>query len=232
VGTWGNGVAIAWDNSNAHQIGEPFPTGARYGAHDLVMRPQTEFENVALAELDPTYQYARCLTGEAAAAESLVERVFTRAFAPESIAGFSTGGVDARAWLIAQARDIYFEHSGDARAGLTAEPFAPERSPATAADSAEAPTASECGDIERAIAAGGGAGAREGKMLVRRALDRLSAESRDVLWLWAVEALAHEAIAQTLNVPIATATDRLHRARGQIEQLLAGTDPGMPHRSP
>jgi len=194
------------------------------------MRPHSGFENVALAELDPTYQYARCLTGDAVTAEALVERVFTRAFAPESIARFSTGGVDARSWLIAQARDIYFEHSGSAQAGLAAEPLATERSPATAADFAEAPTASECEDIERAIAAGGGAGAGERKMLVRRALDRLSAESRDVLWLWAVEGLAHEAIAQALNVPIATATDRLYRARGQIEQLLGGTDPGMPNR--
>jgi len=236
VGTRANGVAIAWDEFGMKptltKMGNHSQRGPVRRSHNLVMRPQTEFENVALAELDPTYRYARCLTGNAAAAEALVERVFTRAFAPESIARFSTGGVDARAWLIAQAREIYFEHSGDARAGMPTEPLASGCSPAMAADSDEALTASECEDVERSIAVGRGAGAGEGKMLVRRALDRLSAESRDVLWLWAVEGLAHEAIAQALNVTIATATGRLHRARGQIERLLGGTDPGMPHRSP
>jgi len=194
------------------------------------MRPQAEFENVALAERDPTYRYARCLTGNAAAAEAMVEMVFTRALAPESIARFPTGGVDARAWLVAQAREIYFEHPGDARAGMPTEPLASGCSSATAADSDEALTASECEDVEWSIAVGRGAGAGEGEKLVRRALDRLSAESREVLWLWAVEGLTHEAIAQALNVTIATATGGLHRARGQIERLLGGTDPGIPYR--
>jgi RNA polymerase sigma-70 factor (ECF subfamily) len=55
---------------------------------------------------------------------------------------------------------------------------------------------------------------------VQGALNRLSPEHRAVLVLKDIEGLKYEAMAEILQVPIGTIRSRLHRARGELRELL------------
>lgn len=168
-----------------------------------------EFEKLAIAELDGLYRFARFLTRDGAKAEELVQDVYARAFRPQSIEGFSPRGAGMRAWLMTIARTMFYgslEHDkADARAM--------ER---LARDTADEPGALEAPDPSRVS---GVDWAKAGPAL-EVALNALSFELRDVLWLWAVEGMKYREIAEALGVPIGTVMSRLHRARSKAARAL------------
>jgi RNA polymerase sigma factor (sigma-70 family) len=168
-----------------------------------------EFERLAVAELDAVYRFARFLTRDPEAAEELVQDVYARAFRPESVAGFTSRGAGMRAWLMTIARTIFYGRLEHEKAGVRAIARVAEQTVATDG-SAEALDASEVGEIDLSLA-----GSR-----LRDALDSLSVELRDVLWLWGVEGLKYREIAEALSVPIGTVMSRLHRARSQAARFL------------
>lgn len=55
------------------------------------------------------------------------------------------------------------------------------------------------------------------------ALAGLSAGDRDVLLLIACEQLTYQEVSRALAIPVGTVRSRLHRARTQLRQVLAGT---------
>jgi len=55
---------------------------------------------------------------------------------------------------------------------------------------------------------------------VQRALDTLLPEFRLVLILSDIEGLSYEEIAELMGTPVGTVRSRLHRARGQVRQML------------
>jgi RNA polymerase sigma-70 factor (ECF subfamily) len=59
---------------------------------------------------------------------------------------------------------------------------------------------------------------------LQAALNRLSAEYKTVLVLKDIEGRKYEDIAEILGVPIGTIRSRLHRARLELRDLLAGPD--------
>lgn len=63
---------------------------------------------------------------------------------------------------------------------------------------------------------------REAQEAVRRALDRLPPEQRQVVVLRMFEGLSHEKIAEVLDAPAATVRWRLFAARKKLEELLGG----------
>jgi RNA polymerase sigma-70 factor (ECF subfamily) len=60
----------------------------------------------------------------------------------------------------------------------------------------------------------------EEEALVRRALDQLSPEHRQVLVLNLLEGLKYEEIAEALQVPIGTIRSRIHRAKAELREIL------------
>lgn len=71
---------------------------------------------------------------------------------------------------------------------------------------------------------------------VQVAMRRLSADDQELLRLVAWEDLAHDQIAQVLQVPRGTVRVRLHRARrrllAELQAVEAGSPPGGPTRQP
>jgi RNA polymerase sigma-70 factor (ECF subfamily) len=63
---------------------------------------------------------------------------------------------------------------------------------------------------------------REQRERLARALDRLSAEHRTVLSLFALDGLSHREVADVLGVPEGTIWSRLHAARKRLAAELAG----------
>lgn len=168
-----------------------------------------EFENLAIAELDAVFRFSRFLTKDAEAAEELVQDVYARAFRPDTIAGFTSQGAGMRAWLMTIARTSFYGRLEHKKAGDRALTRIADRTRA-AGDFWEALSPAEASEIDLALA-----GTR-----MHEALDSMSIELREVLWLWGVEGLKYREIAEALAVPIGTVMSRLHRARSQAARFL------------
>lgn len=170
---------------------------------------RAEFEKLAIDELDALYRFARFLTHDATKADELVQNVYARAFRPESIEGFTPRGGGMRPWLMTIARTMFYGGLEHDRADTRAmERLARRR--ADELQAIEAPEAERIGGIDWSKAAPG----------LSSALNSLSVELRDVLWLWAAEGLKYREIAETLEIPIGTVMSRLHRARSQTARAL------------
>lgn len=172
-----------------------------------------DFEELALAELDAVYRFARFLTRDQEAAEDLVQEVYLRAFRPETIAGFSTRGAGVRAWLMTIARNAYYGRLERQETGRKVHERLVHDQRA-AGELGDAP-ADPYGDRDPSAIDWRAAGPR-----LEAALAALSDELRDVVWFWAVEGLKYREIAAALDVPIGTVMSRLHRARSRLAALL------------
>lgn len=179
-----------------------------------------EFERLALAELDAVYRFARFLTRNAEDAEELVQDVFARAFRPDSIKGFTSRRGGMRGWLMTIARTSFYGRLEHEQAGRRAM----DRFAQILADqqgSLEAPDPSRVARIDWTQAAPG----------LSAGLDSLSAELREVLWLWAVEGMKYREIAAAMSIPIGTVMSRLHRARSQVAAFVIGGAPPVADRT-
>jgi len=61
---------------------------------------------------------------------------------------------------------------------------------------------------------------QEDEERVRRAMDELPGPYREILWLAVVEELAHEEIAEILQVPVGTSRSRLHYAMLRLKEAI------------
>lgn len=156
-------------------------------------------ERALLPHLDAAYNLARWLTGTPQDAEDAVQEACVRA-----VAFFdSFRGEDGRAWLLAIVRNSCYDWLrknrkdtliGGAEALETADGSAdPEELQLRAAD----------------------------RELVRRCLERLPAEHREVLVLRELEGMSYREIATVAGVPIGTVMSRLARGRIGLRTLLA-----------
>lgn len=179
-----------------------------------------EFERRALAELDTVYRFARFLTRDPDAAEELAQDVYARAFRPESVSAFRERGAGMRAWLMTIARSIFYgrlEHEGANRRAM--ERFGRVVGAQQAA--MEAPEPEHVMAIDWAKAGPS----------MDAALDSLSAELREVLWLWAVEGMKYRQIAAAMDIPVGTVMSRLHRARTAAARFLLADEHASELRS-
>ena len=156
------------------------------------------FEAVALPHLDAAYTLARYLLRDDAAAQDVVQEAYLRAL---KYFDRYRGG-DARAWVLAIVRNTshtWRKHQGgrsvefDERVhSESAEEHTPEAALLRAAD----------------------------REMVRRALDRLPAELREVIVLREIQGQRYKEIAAVAGIPIGTVMSRLSRARARLERLL------------
>jgi RNA polymerase sigma factor (sigma-70 family) len=175
----------------------------------------SRFESAVLDQLDAAHNLARWLVRNEQDAQDVVQESCMKALR----AFDSLRGGDFRPWFLAIVRNTSFTFLSRNKAarGSAAEYGT------TAAQSLDL-TADIAADAEAfdpqalAIRAGDAA-------LVRKAIDALPEQWREVLVLREMEGLSYKEIGAIVGVPIGTVMSRLARGRGQLQSLLMKLDP-------
>lgn len=158
------------------------------------------FELAVLPHLDAAYNLARWLTGNHHDAEDLAQEAYLRAF--KSFDGFRGG--DGRAWLLAIVRNTCYSWLEQNRSKELTTVFDEEihriENDATNPESLLLRNA-------------------EVQML-RRVLEELPVDFREVLILRELEGMSYEEIAHLAEIPVGTVMSRLARARRKLLQAL------------
>lgn len=183
--------------------------------------PAAAFREVVLPHLDAAYNLARFLTRDADAADDIVQDAFLRAF--RSFDGYRGG--DARAWLLAIVRNCARTWANDrlrdrARCEPLDDPAHAEERPEREAESREF-CDPDALTPEAAILRNGEAA------FLRRAIETLPGDFREVLVLREFEGLSYREIAEIIAAPIGTVMSRLARARTMLSAAwrhLGGED--------
>ena len=160
----------------------------------------TSFESLMLPHLDAAYNLAKWLLRNEQDAQDVVQEAFLRAF--RSFAGFH--GSNARAWLLTIVRNTSYTLLKKNRLGYRMTAF-DEEIHASADESVSASTILE---------------AREDANLIKKAMDELPAEMREILTLRHQEDLSYKEIADIAQIPAGTVMSRLARARGKLKERL------------
>ena len=160
------------------------------------------FEQEALPHLDAAYNLARGLTRNEQDAEDVVQEAYLRAF--RFFSGFRGG--DARAWLMRIVRNTCYTwlHVNRPLQG------------ATEFDDNILPADSSAPNPEEVVFQ------NEDGALVRRALEKLPVNYREVLILHELEGMSYREIADITGMPAGTVMSSLSRARGRLRQILTG----------
>ncbi len=151
-----------------------------------------------MAHLDAAYNLARWLARDERDAEDVVQEACLRAF--RFYASFHGG--NARAWLLAIVRNTYYTWLEKNRAQLQNVEFTDDTVAAVDYD-----MATTADSVERLLQED------DTRQLVRRALEQIPAEFREVIVLRELEDLSYREIAQIADIPLGTVMSRLSRAR-------------------
>jgi RNA polymerase sigma-70 factor (ECF subfamily) len=159
-----------------------------------------------LAHIPSLRRYARVLTGDAWAADDLVQDTLERACAKRQLWSV---GTDLRAWLFTLMHNLQANHW---------QRGARERAAGRAVDveSVHAEPVAPALPIDTTID-------------LQRCLLQLPEEQRVVLLLVTLEDLSYDAVARITGVPVGTVMSRLSRARQRLQQLMdAAPAPSIP----
>jgi RNA polymerase sigma-70 factor (ECF subfamily) len=159
------------------------------------------FERLVLPHLDAAHNLARWLVREPADAEDLVQDACVRAY--RFFDGFH--GSDARPWFLTIVRHTCYTWLKNRRNG-PAVSFDEE----THGEPVAAGPVGSAGPLYQRI----------DHETLRRALEALPADFREVLVLHSLEGLAYREIAAIADIPIGTVMSRLARARQRLQHLL------------
>jgi RNA polymerase sigma factor (sigma-70 family) len=145
-------------------------------------------------------RYARALTGDAWAADDLVQDTLERACAKWRL---WLAGSDLRAWLFSIMHNLHVDQIRQRvrQGGLS--------------------QATDWTELEQEPAAPDAA--LDGALDLQRCLLRLPPEQREVLLLVTLEDLGYAEVARITRVPVGTVMSRLSRARHRLQALLEGT---------
>lgn len=166
----------------------------------MLDRPEpADFRRLVLAELPAVHRLAVHLTRSRERADDLVQETYLRAF--RSAGTFRTTEFGPRPWLFKILHNAWrsrLAQKNPVAAGeeLTDNAAAPE----------PVPLDLDWDQVDERL---------------KRAIERLPDNFRDVLLLWAVEGLKYREVADITGVPIGTVMSRLFRARQLLMQELA-----------
>ena len=166
----------------------------------LSRQERERFDDNVLPYLDAAYNLARYLLRDEHDAEEAVQEAFLRAM--RHFGGFR--GTDGRPWLLSIVRNVCFTQLGRRHAGGEAIEFDEEIH--AREEELSAPEA----DLARVLAAES----------LRRGLEQLAPEFREVLVLRELEELSYKEIAHVIGAPIGTVMSRLARGRKQLLAAL------------
>ena len=158
------------------------------------------FEQTLLPHLDAAYNLARWLTRDDHDAEDLVQAAYLRAL--KFFGGFR--GANSRAWLLTIVRNTCYTWIEQKRA----------RGQETAFDEEiHGVESSAMGPASRVLR-------EEDVQSIRRAVEDLPAELREVVVLRELEGLSYKEIAAIAGIPMGTVMSRLARARDRLRERL------------
>jgi RNA polymerase sigma-70 factor (ECF subfamily) len=158
------------------------------------------FEQSLLPHLDAAYNLARWLTRDDHDAEDLVQAAYLRAL--KFFGGYHMG--DNRAWLLTIVRNACYTWLARQRA----------RGTTTAFDEDVHGVESDAVGPEKRLLR------EEQTRSVRRAVEELPVELREVVVLREMEGLSYKEIAAVAEIPLGTVMSRLARARERLRQRL------------
>ena len=171
------------------------------------------FEEVVLPHLDAAFNYARWLTKNDADAEDVVQDAYVRALRFFS----SLRGEDARAWLLTIVRNTWYgRFPRRAGRGVMTLGHADVEDVDNLADASLDPEAQmiQQQTVEQ----------------MRRALETIPTDFREVLVLRELEGLSYKEIAAIVGIPLGTVMSRLARARERLAGVLATSEMSGGHR--
>jgi RNA polymerase sigma-70 factor (ECF subfamily) len=163
-------------------------------------RTSGTFEQVVLPHLDAAYNLARWLLRRDQDAEDVVQEACLRAF---NAFGQFHGG-EARSWLLTIVRNTSYTWLTRNR----------ERAPTASFDEALHDVATDEFDPQIILQQ------RSDRDAVKRAIEELPVEFREMLVLREFEGLSYQQMAAVAGLPVGTVMSRLARARQRLERLL------------
>jgi RNA polymerase sigma factor (sigma-70 family) len=172
--------------------------------HDKMNR----FEGVVMVHLDAAYNLARWLARDDDAAKDIAQEACLRA-----LKFFDTfRGENARPWLLAIVRNTYYDWIAKNRPRAEHVPFDEE----VHTDYAGPEHGGRNGydNIEHILQQ------EDSRRAVKRALDQLPPEFREIMVLRELEDMSYKDIAQIAKIPIGTVMSRLSRARRMMLESL------------
>ena len=177
------------------------------------------FEEVVLPHLDAAFNYARWLTKNNADAEDVVQDAYVRA-----LRFFSTlRGEDARAWLLTIVRNTWYgRFPRRAGGGVTIVAYG------------DVDNVDGFDNVDYRADAGPDPEAQliqqQTVEQVRRALETLPTDFREVIVLRELEGLSYKEIAAIVGIPLGTVMSRLARARERLTDVLTTREVSGGHR--
>jgi RNA polymerase sigma-70 factor (ECF subfamily) len=160
------------------------------------------FEQAVLPHLGAAYNLARWITGNDHDAEDVVQESYLRAL--KFFGGFR--GENSRPWLLTIVRNTCFTWLRQNRLSELS----------TELDEQIHGRGREPGNPESILLA-----AAQSEM-VRKAIEELPPEFREVIILREMEDLSYKEIADIASIPVGTVMSRLARARSRLQELLSG----------
>jgi RNA polymerase sigma-70 factor (ECF subfamily) len=162
--------------------------------------PTLSFDQAVLPHLDAAYNLARWLMRNEQDAQDVAQEAYLRAF--RFFPGFRGG--DARAWLLKIVRNtcytwLHVNRPLQDAAEFDESLFQPDSCPP---------------NPEEAVLQ------NDGDTLVRKALEKLPPNFREVLILRELEGMSYREIADITGMPAGTVMSSLSRARGRLRQVL------------
>ena len=158
------------------------------------------FEDVVVPHLDAAFNYARWLARNDADAEDIVQDAALRAFRFFP----SLRSDNARSWLLTIVRNAWYARVANRQHTVASTEYD---------DMADRRADDQIGPEELLIQ-------REQIDRVRRAVETLPADFREVIVLRELEGLSYKEIATIVGAPIGTVMSRLARARERLIALL------------
>jgi RNA polymerase sigma factor (sigma-70 family) len=151
--------------------------------------------SLIVEQLPGLRRYARALTGDAWAADDLVQDTLERACTKWQL---WTAGSDLRAWLFTVMHNLFLNQRRGSKVALNSVNIEDVESELVAPPASDLPV-----DLARSLM-------------------RLPPEQRAVLLLVALEDMSYEEAAKVLAIPLGTVMSRLSRARNRLRELMEG----------